>query len=296
LGTIQKYTRQSEEARMSSKAQEVAVDQLLVDRFRNGDGAAFEQIVSFEVIPLTSTLNEPCFMIVFLEEAPLWSRGKFGRAGSLPKQQKGSWNKKLKRLEQELATAKEHLRSVIENQEVTNEELQSANEEILSSNEELQSTNEELETAKEELQSTNEELSTVNDELRGRNIHVTGGRQDLRDLFTDIAIVVVGSDSQIRRVTPPVRRLFDLLPDEVSAEVIDKNHSPDISDLSQIVKEALSGDGASVERVVDHAGKQYRVRVLPYGPSGKKADGCIVTVMDASVSTRLSKKSPPLRE
>ncbi len=129
-------------------------------------GATIEQIVSFEVVPLNSTMNEPCFMIVFLEEAPLWSRGKSGGARSQPKQQKGTWTKNVKRLEQELATAKEHLRSVIENQEVTNEELQSANEEILSSNEELQSTNEELETAKEELQSTNEELSTVNDELR----------------------------------------------------------------------------------------------------------------------------------
>ena len=109
--------------------------------------------------------------------------------------------------------------------------MQSANEEILSSNEELQSTNEELETAKEELQSTNEELSTVNDELRGRNIHVTGGRQDLRDLFTDVSIVVVGSDLQIRQLMPPVRRLFDLLPEEISAQVVDRDHSADIHDL-----------------------------------------------------------------
>jgi two-component system, chemotaxis family, CheB/CheR fusion protein len=254
-------------------------------------GAAIEQIVSFEVIPFKSAVNEPCFMIVFLEEAPLWSRGKSGGARSQSKRQKGTWTKNVKRLEQELATAKEHLRSVIENQEVTNEELQSANEEIQSSNEQLQSTNEELETAKEELQSTNEELSTVNDELRGRNIHVTGGRQDLRDLFTDVSVAVIGRDSRIRQVTPPVRRLFDLLPGEISAEVVDKDHSPDIPDLGQLVKQALSGDGVPLERVVDHAGKRYRVRVLPYGVAGRKADGCIVTVMDDSLATRLSRKS-----
>ena len=192
-------------------------------------GAASEEIVSFEVIPLTSGMNEPCFMIVF-GGAPLWPHGKPGKA--VPgKGTEGSLSKKLRRLEQELATAKEHLQSVIENQEVTNEELQSANEEILSSNEELQSTNEELETAKEELQSTNEELSTVNDELRGRNIHITGGRQDLRDLLTEVSIAVVGSDLQIRQLTPAARKLLDLLPDEISAQIVDLNPSAEIPDL-----------------------------------------------------------------
>ena len=185
------------------------------------------------------------------------------------------------------------MQSVIENQEVTNEELQSANEEILSSNEELQSTNEELETAKEELQSTNEELSTVNDELRSRNIDITGGRQDLRDLLTEVRIAVVGSDLQIRQLTPPARRLLDLLPDEVGSQIVDLHHSADIPHLAELVKQALSGTGAPVEQVVDHAGKRYRVRVVPYGVTGDKTGGCIVTLMDASLATRLSRKSPP---
>jgi RNA polymerase sigma-70 factor (ECF subfamily) len=46
LGTIQKYTNQSEAERMSSKAQEVALDRMLVDRFKNGDQAAFDEMVS----------------------------------------------------------------------------------------------------------------------------------------------------------------------------------------------------------------------------------------------------------
>jgi RNA polymerase sigma-70 factor (ECF subfamily) len=46
LGTIQKYTHQSQEDRMSIKAQEVALDRLLVDRFRNGDPSAFDEMVS----------------------------------------------------------------------------------------------------------------------------------------------------------------------------------------------------------------------------------------------------------
>ena len=46
LGTIQKYTHQSEADRMSSKAQEVALDRVLVDRFKNGDQSAFDEMVT----------------------------------------------------------------------------------------------------------------------------------------------------------------------------------------------------------------------------------------------------------
>jgi RNA polymerase sigma-70 factor (ECF subfamily) len=45
-GTIRTYAHQSEVERMSTKAQEVALDRLLVDRFRQGDQSAFEQMVS----------------------------------------------------------------------------------------------------------------------------------------------------------------------------------------------------------------------------------------------------------
>jgi RNA polymerase sigma-70 factor (ECF subfamily) len=45
-GTIQRYAHQSEVERMSTKAQEVAIDRLLVDRFKQGDPSAFDEMVS----------------------------------------------------------------------------------------------------------------------------------------------------------------------------------------------------------------------------------------------------------
>jgi RNA polymerase sigma-70 factor, ECF subfamily len=45
VGTIHKYARQSMEDRMSTKAQEVAFDRVLVDRFKSGDAAAFDEMV-----------------------------------------------------------------------------------------------------------------------------------------------------------------------------------------------------------------------------------------------------------
>ncbi len=76
---------------------------------------------------------------------------------------------RIKELENELATNKEHLQIFTEELETINEELQTINEELQSANEELKSSNEELETSNEELQSANEELNTANYELRVTN-------------------------------------------------------------------------------------------------------------------------------
>lgn len=46
MGTIQEYTRQTGAERMTLKAQEVAIDRLLVDRFKSGDQSAFNEMVS----------------------------------------------------------------------------------------------------------------------------------------------------------------------------------------------------------------------------------------------------------
>ncbi|MBA3494527.1 MAG: hypothetical protein H0T87_10565, partial [Gammaproteobacteria bacterium] len=117
-------------------------------------------------------------------------------------------------LRQELSSTREYLQSLVEQQDAANEELRSANQEVLSANEELQSTNEELETAKEELQSTNEELSTVNDQLQNRNLELSETTNDLQNLLasTAIPVVMVGLDLKIRRITPPARKIMNLLP------------------------------------------------------------------------------------
>ncbi|MDP2385010.1 MAG: chemotaxis protein CheB [Bacteroidota bacterium] len=122
------------------------------------------QIVNLEVAPLKSEGEEPLLIVVFtgqhieLTEHPI--KGT--------KNNSASKDRRIKKLEEELASARYDMGSITHDQEAVNEELQSANEEIVSSNEELQSLNEELETSKEEIESTNEELTTTNQELHTR--------------------------------------------------------------------------------------------------------------------------------
>lgn len=124
------------------------------------------KIVSLDIVPLKIEWNEPLIMILFTEHeqseiySPQAGKGKYS---SIAK------DRKIKKLEQELAVAHADALALAMEQEAFTEELQSANEEVVSSNEELQTVNEELETSKEEIESANEELTTTNQELQTRN-------------------------------------------------------------------------------------------------------------------------------
>jgi two-component system CheB/CheR fusion protein len=263
----------------------------VVLRATNGKNGENDQVVNVEVIPVKSGMNEQGFMIVLQEEAAGTASGKSGRGALKSKTARNSDSKEIKRMEHELLTTKEHLESVVENQEATNEELQSANEEILSSNEELQSTNEELETAKEELQSTNEELSTVNDELRNRNLQITEGQKELKDMLTGIHIAVIGTDSKIREFIPQSQKLLSMLPEDISRRILDGAFAAEVADFPGLIKQALSSLTKAGDHIVDRDGKRYRVRVLPYADPDGKIEGRIVTLIEYAVARRLSKKS-----
>lgn len=123
------------------------------------------RVVKLEVTPLKVDGEEDLLIIVFSAQPQTETLNlpvKAGKNNSIAK------DRRIKKLEEEIAAARYDMASITQDQEAANEELQSANEEIVSSNEELQSLNEELETSKEEIESTNEELITTNQELQAR--------------------------------------------------------------------------------------------------------------------------------
>jgi two-component system CheB/CheR fusion protein len=124
------------------------------------------RIISFEVVSLKIESDEPLLLILFTEQEQseiYTQQTTSGKNNSLAK------DRRIKKLEEELAAAHADALAISQEQEAFAEELQSANEEVVSSNEELQTVNEELETSKEEIESANEELTTTNQELQTRN-------------------------------------------------------------------------------------------------------------------------------
>ncbi|VTT99032.1 mcp methyltransferase with pas pac sensor : Methylase of chemotaxis methyl-accepting protein OS=Rhizobium leguminosarum bv. trifolii WSM2012 GN=Rleg10DRAFT_2965 PE=4 SV=1: CheB_methylest: CheR_N: CheR: PAS_10 [Gemmataceae bacterium] len=120
------------------------------------------------------------------------------------------------RLADELQRTRSELQGVLQEMQSSNEELKASHEEATSLNEELQSTNEEMETSKEEMQSLNEELVTVNAQLTVKMGELEVTANDLGSLLTstDIAVLFLDPKFRIRRYTPAVRDLLDLIPSD----------------------------------------------------------------------------------
>ena len=182
----------------------------------------------------------------------------------------------LAALEAELGYTKENLQAAIEQLEASNEEMQTSNEELQSSNEELQSTNEEL-------QSVNEELYTVNSEYQRKIAELTELTNDMDNLLasTEVGTIFLDSQLRIRKFTPQVAETFNLLPHDVGRPIDSFAHKMDHPELVEDLRRVLR-TGKPVERdIVDHTGKAFFLRLLPYRARGA-ADGVVLTLIDVS--------------
>src|SRR5438132_51584 len=246
--------------------------------------------VNLEVTRFKVASNrERNFLIVFEDSRPA---GRAESAGTMAGEAKLSEGGKEKRsdrqsshLKQELVATKRYLHSLVEDKEASNEELQAANEEILSSNEELQSTNEELQTAKEELESTNEELHTVNEELHNRNFELTQANNDFVNLLSsvNIAMVMLGRDLRIRRVTPQAEKLLGLIRTDVGRPITNVRPNIDVPDLEQMIAEVINTAAVQEREVRDREGHWYSLRILPYKTLESMIEGAVLTLVDINV-------------
>ena len=192
------------------------------------------------------------------------------------------------RLVEELRRTQDELQSALEEMQTSNEEMKASHEEVTSINEELQSTNEELETSKEELQSLNEELTTVNAQLQAKMAELESTTNDLASLLTstDIAVLFLDPRFRIRRFTPAVKDLLDLIPSDVGRPLSDlrrKFADPDLLADAQAVLDKL----VPAEREVrSESGREYLRRVLPYRTTDNRIDGVVVTFVDITERKR----------
>ncbi|MCX5962087.1 MAG: PAS domain S-box protein [Cyanobacteria bacterium] len=245
--------------------------------------------LNFEVIPLQARGVEERYFLILFQAATLAALPPSTEAiltqnaeGITPQPANAASDLEIARLRQELATTKEYLRAIIEEQEVTNQDLRVANEEILSSNEEFQSSNEELETAKEEIQATNEELNTINDEFQRRNHELTQVSNDLQNLIssTNIPILMLGSDLCIRRFTPLAERILHLIPADVGRPLRDINHALNVPNLESQIREVINTLKTKEQEVQDQHGHWYDLRIRPYRTLDNKIDGAMVILVD----------------
>jgi two-component system CheB/CheR fusion protein len=177
------------------------------------------KLISFEIVPLTIECNEPLLLILFteMEQPELYSQGVSSEdVNSTAKE------RRIKRLEQELAEAHADALAMAQEHEAFTEEFQSAIEEVVSSNEELQTVNEELETSKEEIESANEELTTTNQELQTRNDLLTESYE-----FSDAIVstmhepmLVLGKDLRVKSANKAFYKKFGVAEEQTEGMLL----------------------------------------------------------------------------
>ncbi len=180
-------------------------------------------------------------------------------------------------LEQELQFTKENLQATVEELETSNEELQATNEELLAGNEELQSTNEEL-------QSVNEELHTVNSEHQIKIMELTEITNDFDNLMasTNIAILFLDEDLNIRRFTPSVAEIFNIMSSDIGRPLNDLSHRlQDIKpvDAAKAVQQSLVH---YEKEVCADGGRWFLMRILPYNLGPEAFSGVTLSFTDIS--------------
>jgi two-component system CheB/CheR fusion protein len=186
-------------------------------------------------------------------------------------------------LEEEVRALKRELQTGMEAFEATNQELKASHEEVTSINEELQSANEELQTGKEELESLNEELAAVNTQLQAKLFELESLSSDLDNLLssTDIAVVFLDTQLNVRRFTPAIRDLLTLIPADIGRPVAhlapkftgDGNF---IEDAEQVLRHITPREA----EVRSDSGRRYLRRTLPYRAEGLRVAGVVITFID----------------
>jgi two-component system CheB/CheR fusion protein len=148
-------------------------------------------------------------------------------------------------------------------------------------NEELRSATEELETSKEELQSINEELTTVNHELKSNLEELSRANSDLQNLMasTDIGTVFLDRQLRIKRFTPRLQELFNVIASDIGrplSDITSRLRYPELADDA----ERVLNDLTRREREVACNGQWFIARIAPYRTVEDRIDGVVLTFVD----------------
>jgi PAS domain S-box-containing protein len=239
------------------------------------------RVVRISAHPVTSPRSAPGLQVVIfddLKEAP----PPVDVAVAPPAEGDSRMESLVRQLEEELQLTKGRLQTTVEQYETQAEEFKAANEELQAMNEELRSASEELETGKEELQSVNEELTTLNAELKERVEEVGRANSDLQNLMeaTQIGTLFLDRNLRVKRYTPSVRGLFNLIPGDIGRPVAHVTHGLDYEGLGEEAAEVLRTLHPIEREVAAKDGRHLLMRLMPYRTLDDRISGVVVTFVD----------------
>lgn len=165
-------------------------------------------------------------------------------------------------------------REALEDLDSTSEELQTSNEELMAANEELQSTNEEL-------QSVNEELYTVNSEFQQKIVELIDTNNDLENLLnaTDLAVLFLDSELNIRRYTRPIRRFINIMDFDLDRPFEDLSLKFKMEDIHEVVELVNKKSKSHYSEIEFDDNNKLEVSISPYSV-GQINEGVVISIRE----------------
>jgi PAS domain S-box-containing protein len=132
------------------------------------------------------------------------------------------------------------------------------------------------------MQSLNEELSTVNSQLQSKIEEHQAARNDLSSLLasTDIAVLFLDTEFRIRRFTPPVKELLELIASDIGRPLSDFARKFVDAELIGDALAAIERLATSEREIPADGNRWYLRRMTPYRTADNRIDGVVVTFVD----------------
>ena len=132
------------------------------------------------------------------------------------------------------------------------------------------------------MQSLNEELTTVNSQLHAKIEEHQAAHNDLASLLTstNIAVLFLDRKLRIRRFTPEVGELFEMLASDVGRPLTDLAKKFVDPDLNRDAERVLVTLVPHEREVVGERDRWYLRRVTPYRTADNRIDGVVVSFVD----------------
>src|SRR3569623_1136165 len=148
--------------------------------------------------------------------------------------------------------------------------------------EQLRTTIEQYETSLEELKASNEELTTLNHELKVKVDEGSRINGDLQNLMTstDIGVLFLDRRLYIKRFTPRVQDLFNVIPSDIGRPRAHLTHRLESGDLPQAAAQVLVDLRTSGREVSSSDGKRFLVRMSPYRSIDDRIEGVVLTFVE----------------
>jgi two-component system CheB/CheR fusion protein len=234
-----------------------------------------QQMVTVTVTPLPAAPGEESLLLVQFDQAPAAPR----TAGVA---HDGSDDGTARQLEEELEYAQHCLQKTVTEAQAANAGMRSAHEDLLGRLQESVASIEALETGQEELQSRNEELHTINAELSMRLAESGKAHDDLSNLIasTDIATLFLDRALHIKRFTPRVAAVINILPADIDRPLSHLTNRLNYPRLAEDAADVLALMLPREREVRSTDGRDYIVRMHPYRTGEDSVEGVVVTFFD----------------